>query len=120
MPRTRTTPPDDILVPHTPAIRALCERLRTLCTDTLPSATEHGYPGWHGIGYRHPTAGYVCGIFPYAEHVRLLFEHGVLLHDAEQHLRGDGKQVRYLEFRNADEINADVIRVFLLEAVALK
>ncbi len=120
MARGGSVAPDDILAPHTPAIRALCERLRALVRDTLPSATEHGYAGWHALGYRHPAAGYVSGIFPYAHHVRLLFEHGVLLHDPEQRLRGDGKQVRYLEFRNAEDIDANVIRAFLLEAVALK
>lgn len=115
-----TTSPDDILASHTPAIRALCGRLRALVRDTLPSAIEHDYAGWHAIGYRHPAAGYVCGIFPFMNHVRLLFEHGVQLHDAEQRLRGDGKQVRYLELGNEGDIDANLIRTFLLEAVALK
>lgn len=117
---SRLASPEAILAPHTPAVRALCEHLRALLRDTLPGATEHGYPGWHAIGYRHPAAGYVCGIFPFTNHVRLLFEHGVLLHDPEQRLRGEGKQVRYLEFRNVEDIDAHLIRTFLLEAVALK
>ncbi|MBI3776233.1 MAG: DUF1801 domain-containing protein [Gammaproteobacteria bacterium] len=120
MARTRTVALDDILAPHTPAIRALCERLRVLVRDTLPTATEHGYAGWHAIAYRHPAAGYVCGIFPFTDYVRLLFEHGVLLYDPQHQLRGDGKQVRYLEMRNTDDINAIVIRALILEAVALK
>ena len=120
MARARTVPPDDILTPHTPTIRALGRRLRTLIREILPSTTERGYAGWHAIGYRHPATGYVCGIFPYARHVRLLFEHGVLLQDPEQQLRGDWKQVRYLEFWTEDDIDLNVIRAFLLEAVALK
>jgi hypothetical protein len=26
---------------------------------------------WRGIGYRHPDAGYFCGIFPFKTHVGL-------------------------------------------------
>ncbi len=117
---TRTTPPDEILATHTPAIRALCEQLRALARESMPAATEHGYAGWHAIAYRHPQAGYVCGIFPFATHVRFLFEHGVLLRDSDRVLTGNGKQVRYIDLTPRDLIPSDALRMLIAEAVALR
>lgn len=74
----------------------LAERLRALVRTTVPEAEERAYPGWHGIGYRHPEAGYLCGIFPSDDEVRLLFEHGVLLPDPDGLLEGDGTQTRHV------------------------
>lgn len=117
---TRTTTPDEILATHTRAIRVLCEKLRALARESMPSATEHGYAGWHAIAYRHPQAGYVCGVFPFATHVRFLFEHGVLLADPDRLLVGDGKQVRYIDLKPGDTIPSDALRVMIAEAVALR
>ena len=109
-----------ILADHTPEICALCERLRGLAREAMPTATEHGYAGWHAIAYRHPAAGYVCGIFPFADSVRFLFEHGVLLHDIDRVLTGGGKQTRYIDLKPGDSIPADALRVLIAEAVALR
>ena len=86
----------------------------------MPNATEHGYSGWHAIAFRHPAAGYVCGIFPFAESVRFLFEHGVQLHDPEGIFTGGGKQTRYIELKPGDSVPNDALRILIAEAIALR
>lgn len=112
--------PDDILNDHTPEVRAIAEALRRLIHDTVEGMTERAYPGWHAIGFRHPVAGYVCGIFPFADYVRFVFEHGRQLTDPDGVLQGDGKQIRYIDLRDAAEVPDDAVRLLLLEAVALR
>ena len=62
----------------------------------MPDAAEKVYPGWHGIGFHHPDAGYVCGIFPVEDHVRVGFEHGSRLPDPHGLFASGGTQVRYV------------------------
>jgi hypothetical protein len=81
-----------------------------------PDLTEHVYEGWRGVGYRHPEAGYVCGIFPQAGgEVRLLFEHGASLQDPEGVLQGSGSQTRYLVVAERDE---QLIARYVQQAIA--
>lgn len=112
--------PDEILRDHSPEVRELANRLRRLVHETLIEMSERAYPGWHAIGFRHPRAGYVCGIFPQADSVRFLFEHGRQLSDPEGLLTGDGRQTRHLELRPDDAIPAEGLKILLLEAVALR
>ena len=110
---------EDILLDHSPEVRRVVAAFRALITDTLDGLTEKAYPGWHAIGYRHPQAGYICGIFPYETSVQLIFEKGVLLSDPSGVLAGDTKQVRYLEATDPDQIPEEALRLLLLEAASL-
>jgi hypothetical protein len=97
--------------------------LRQIVKRVMPEADERAYPVWKAIGYAHPQAGYVCGIFPYRDHVALAFEFGVLLHDPDQLLRPgrtSTKKVRYLEVRTARDIRLKAIGTWLEESVALR
>lgn len=85
-----------LLAEHTPDVVALTRILRATVRSALPWAVEKINPGWHGLAYHDPEAGYVAGIFPGDESVRLGFEHGVELPDPENLLEGDGSQVRYV------------------------
>jgi hypothetical protein len=87
---------EDILDDHTPDIVDLTLRLRDLIRSVMPDATERIYVGWQGIGFHHPTAGYVCAIFPGSDHVRVGFEHGYLLSDPAGVFDPGGNQVRYV------------------------
>ena len=75
--------PEQLLARYSPGIRALAASLRRLVCVTVPEASEYVNAGWGALGYRHPEAGYFCGVFPFADHVKLLFEHGadVSYHD---------------------------------------
>jgi hypothetical protein len=87
---------EDLLDDHTPAVAELARQLRELIRSAMPDATERIYPGWHGIGFHHPTAGYVCGLFPGIDNVRVGFEHGHLLSDPHGLFDSGGNQVRYV------------------------
>ncbi len=87
----------EVLRPFPAAVRATADALRKLVLKAIPTATEHPYLGWKGIGYRDPQAGYFAGIFPQRDHVRLLFEHGAVLDDPDGVLQGEGvRQVRWI------------------------
>jgi hypothetical protein len=111
---------DEILTGHRPEVVKIAQALRAVVLETLPEETsERAYPGWHGIGYRHPVAGHVCGIFPLEDRVKLGFERGVELYDPDDVLGGEGTPIRYLEVRTAGEIPLDALRGLLDEADAL-
>ncbi|MSQ06222.1 MAG: DUF1801 domain-containing protein [Dehalococcoidia bacterium] len=112
--------PEQILADHIPPIVALAQRLRQLMLQAAPEAREAAYPGWHAIGYRHPQAGYFCGIFPYADHLKLYFEYGKFLPDPEHRLQGDGRQTRYLVIESPENIHAGYISQLVKDSIALK
>lgn len=112
--------PEHILLGHSPRVQALAARLRVLVRAAAPEAAEKAYPGWHGIGYRHPQCGYFCGIFPQEKSVRLLFEHGILLPDPDGLLEGSGTQTRHVDIRRQKDIRARPIKRLIAAALALR
>ena len=92
--------------------------LRDVVLEAEPDLAERVYAGWDGIGYRHPDAGYVCGIFPRDDGVRLLFELGARLDDRVGLLRGEGSQTRHVVVRAPDPRLADQLGRLVHEAVA--
>jgi len=91
-----------LLADHSEEVRSVTEVLRGVVRSAMPLATEKINLGWHGLGYHHPDAGYVAGIFPGDDAVRLGFEHGVDLPDPEGLLEGDGSQIRYVVLEEWD------------------
>jgi hypothetical protein len=108
---------DWFLAKYPDYVRALAERLRQLVLRTVPTASEHVYLGWKALGYRDPQSGYFCGIFPQADHVRLLFEHGAALPDPDGLLTGTTRQVRYVEIRAAEDLRVEAIQRLLRAAL---
>ena len=111
--------PAELLAEHTPEVAALAERLRRVVRSAMPAATEQVYSGWHGFGYIDPNAGYVCGIFPIADRVKLGFEHGAMLPDPDGLFTSGGSRVRYVELWPKDEIPAEAIADLIADAVEL-
>lgn len=108
----------DVLRPFSAHVRASAEQLRRLVVQAIPTATEHPYMGWKGIGYRDPQAGYFAGIFPQRDHVRLLFEHGARLDDPDGILQGEGvRQVRWIVVRPGSRLPRARIVAMLERAV---
>jgi hypothetical protein len=115
--------PEDILKVHPPQVQATARKLRRVIKDAVPEVTEKAYPGGHGIGYRHPRAGYFGCIFPSDEKVTFAFEYGASLPDPESLLvkpPTSSKQVRYIHLYNEDDINEDAMIALLHAAVSLK
>ena len=92
--------------------------LRLVVREAAPEATELGYLGWRGIGYRHLAAGYFCGIFPQSDHVRLLFEYGRHLPDPDGLLTEGGTQTKWMLVREIDAIVEEQIAALVEMAVA--
>ena len=91
---------EELLAVHTPHIADLAERIIDHLHHRASWAETRVYAGWHGVGFHHAEAGYVVGVFPRDESVRVLFEHGHLLGDAP-YLEGSG-QTRVIDFGDWD------------------
>jgi hypothetical protein len=104
-----------LLADHTAEVVAAAEWLRGVVLGALPDVGERVYRGWHGFGYHHPEAGYVCAVFPRAGDALLAFERGVLLDDPHGLLQGDGRTVRWVHVRTPGHPPADRL-VELLDA----
>ena len=111
---------EDILDDHTPEVVDLTLQLRALIRSVMPDATERVYPGWRGIGFHHPTAGYVCALFPGSDHVRVGFEHGHLLPDPAEAFDPGGKQVRYITVKSLTPELAARLGEFVDHAIHLR
>ena len=68
---------------------------------------------------RHPRKGYFCGVFPLTDAVKLCFENGRLLSDPEELLEGHGKKVRYVIFRDTDDLRNASIKKLLIASINL-
>jgi hypothetical protein len=86
----------------------------------VPDASEAGYGGWRAIGYRHPRAGYLFGIFLSDNDVKLFFEHGGMLPDPTGLLRGGGNmRGRYASVPSIETLDVAALQDLMHEAVSL-
>lgn len=111
--------PDDILAPFPIRVRRLADEVRARARGAVPSFTERAYPGWGGIGFRDPRAGYVFGLFPRRDHVRLFFERGGELEDPDGVFLPAGTltQGRYLEVRTLRDARRPTLTAMITRAV---
>ncbi|MFD2091224.1 DUF1801 domain-containing protein [Blastococcus deserti] len=116
---TRDPAVEALLDDHSDAVAATAQRLRTVVLEAQPQFTERARPGWHSINYHDPDAGFVCAIFPLADRVQLVLEHGARLPDPEARLSGTGRQVRTLDFPAGADVDAALVAGFLDLAVDL-
>jgi hypothetical protein len=110
---------EQLLGDHSAAMVGTVQRLRSILLDAQPQLVERARPGWHSVNYRDPVAGFVCAIFPGAERVQLVFEHGARLPDPEARLSGTGKQVRALDLPAGHEVDVETVVRFVDLAVDL-
>jgi hypothetical protein len=108
---------DQLLDRRSAEIRDVAERVRDLVRGALLDASERVNPGWGCLAYHDPRAGYVCGIFPRPDAVRLLFEHGASLDDPDGIFSGGGAQTRYLDLLPGQAIPARAIWEMIDRAV---
>lgn len=111
---------DELLDEHTRPIAALTRRLRRLVRGAMPDAEERVHPGWHALGYHHPEAGYVCGLFPRADHVEVVFEHGLGLPDPSGVLTEKRSQVASSRITRLDDATKGALVELIDAAVELR
>ena len=118
-------PIEAFLEPYPPPIRTAAERLRRLVLQVEPDAIERVREGWRIIGYDVRVGRrtrYFAWIGPEPKHVHIGFQHGVLMADPQRRLRGAHlrlKNVRYLTFTSADQIDDREVLEFIREAVRI-
>ena len=95
-------------------------KLRMSIIAAAPTASEKLNTGWRSISYKHPEAGYFCGIFPGEEAVKLGFEHGHLLTDYYDHFDHGTNQVKYVVFADTAEVDQLPLKQMIEQAIALK
>ncbi len=110
---------DDLLSSYPPPICSAVNKLREIIFEVAPEASEKTNRGWRSISFRDEQVGYFCGIFPFKNHVDLVFEFGVLLPDPDEILQGDAEQIRYLRFHALEEIYLEEVKPLLLAALDL-
>jgi hypothetical protein len=98
---------DELLEDHTPDIGALTRRLLGHIENAAHWSEMRVYPGWHGVGFHHADLGYVVGLFPRADSVRVLFEQGQMLGKAP-FLEGAGP-TRYVDFEAWNTARLDTV-----------
>jgi hypothetical protein len=111
------TTPGEMLRPYPPSVRRLAHELRKLIKRTLPTVDERAYDGWHGIGYHDRQSGYLAGIFPHPDCVKVYFELGSVLPDPHHVLTGNGAQVRHVSCWPDVPVPERAIRELLAAAV---
>jgi len=118
-PMPRDAGAERLLAEHSDEVAATAQRVRSTLLTAHPQLEERVRTGWHSINYRDAAAGFVCAIFPGADRVQLVFEHGARLPDPEGRLSGTGRQVRTIEFRGEADVDTDLVVLFLDLAVDL-
>lgn len=108
-----------LLVGHAPSVVELTLDIRSLLLGAAQGLSERITPGWRSVNFHHPAAGYVCGIFPLRDAVKVGFERGHLLYDPDRLLTGTGRQLRYLAIPALTPDLSDRLIDFLHQAIDL-
>jgi len=111
---------DELLDRHSGHVKGIVEKLREAISKAAPEMTESVYPVWRAIGCRHPDSGYICGIFPMKDHVKLYFEHGRFLPDFGIPLEGNGKQTRFISLTTKKEIKPGALKKLVTAAIVYR
>jgi hypothetical protein len=118
---TEELPPwSAMLAGHHADVAALARELRSAALAALPDLTERYYPGWQGLGLRHPRAGLVATLFARDDEVVVYFERGASLPDPLGLLGGQERlrRTRTITFRPAGPApGADALITYLDLAV---
>lgn len=109
----------ELLIPHSVAVRELIELLRQLVRLTAPELTEEVKMGWKNIVYK--KKGIIVAVAPQREYAQIYFYKGTSLADPAKLLEGTGKGLRHINIRQPDDISRHKteIEALIHEAVQL-
>lgn len=111
---------DTFLLELPPTAQACTHKINAWLMQHIAGVTKKANQGWKGYAFHHPQAGYLLGVFPFADHVRVLFEWGVLLPDPDQLLQGDGKRVRFFDLAIGADIPQQSLIPLIQAAIELR
>ena len=109
-----------LLARSTPTVATLARELVAMIRQIRPDFAARVRTGWGSVNFRHARAGFVCAVFPQAETVQLVFEHGRLLSSPLLEASPTARQVRWIVLRPGEPIPFDDIGILIAEAIALK
>lgn len=96
-------------------VQDIVKRLRTVVFEAYPEMEE-------GIKWSKPSyskEGLVCYMQTAKSHVNFGFYRGADLADRHNLLEGDGKKMRHVRIRKADEIDEEKLKFLVWDAVDL-
>jgi hypothetical protein len=100
-----------------PELADVLEEVRQLMRETLPGVEERIYSEGKGIGYHVRGAGTVCGLFFKPQRLYVVFLYGADMPNAEGLLKGDARQVRWVELRAGEPVPSEALSRIILSAV---
>jgi hypothetical protein len=114
---------DDLLQPYDDGVKRTALAVLDAIEQLAPDLRRKVLPGWRAVGFSHPSSGFICAVFPYADRVDIAFEAGTRLDDPWGVLR-DGKtsskRVRYWGLAPGEAFDTEVLESFLEQSVLLK
>jgi hypothetical protein len=99
-------------------LRATAERLVQVILAELPNAEHERKWGQLTFTCEGDWHHWICAVSPAKDALKLVIHKGTLLADPRGVMEGNGRYVRAIVFRAADEINPDVVAPILREAAA--
>jgi hypothetical protein len=110
----------ELLTAFEPRVADTARTVVRVVAAARPDMSAKVQPGWRSVNFRHPRAGFVCGVFPIADKVLLAFEHGRELDHPRLVDNGKVKKMRWVPFEPGEKIDADDLGVLLMQAIALR
>jgi hypothetical protein len=114
---------EDLLRAHNPGVQRTTLAVLEAIERLAPDLHRKVLPGWRAVGFTHPSSGFLCAVFPYADRVDIAFETGTRLEDPWGVLR-DGKtstkRVRYWSLAPDETPDDEALESFLEQSVLLK
>ena len=94
-----------------PVFRNILLRLREIIYEVVPDATEK--IKWHVPTFSMQKP--ICYIAGFRHHVTFAFYDGRMLKDPDRLLLGSGKHMKYLTFKSLEELDEDMLRLWILQ-----
>jgi hypothetical protein len=110
--------PEELFYTFPEPVPSVCWRLRDLVLEVAPDAVEAVRPRWRHVGYGVESAETpFCAVAPQKDGARIVFDNGVDLPDPDRRLQGSGEKVRWLAWRRPEEVDDELVRVFVRAAI---
>jgi hypothetical protein len=101
------------LKPYPAEVRDLALALRALLLDEIGPCYENIYDAYSAVAIGYDNTFHIA---VYSRHVNLGFNEGAALADPRGILQGDGKQIRHITIKTAEDLQRPEIRSYIRRA----
>lgn len=110
----------EFLAPYPPHVRDAMLEGREILIELLDNPSELVFDATSavcdGFAYTADVKGCFVNLAAYSNHATLVFGHGAALDDPLERLKGEGKQVRHLRMKGAEDLRDPYVRDLILQA----